>query len=360
MADSPKYMEIVRWSRAQIDGRALHPGDRFLSEKELSGRFGLSRQTVRHALQLLENEGYIRRVRGSGTYVADRTRPASGEKTMTVGVISTYMSDYIFPGILRGIESVLTRSGYMIQFAFTHNRVANESLALRSMLEKRVDGMIVEPTKSGLPNLNLDLYRQIQERRIPLVFFNAHYPSLSVPYVSLDDEEAGLAATRCLIRSGHTRIAGMFLQGDLQGRLRYLGYIRALAEANLALCDEHVLWYATEDRPTFLDDPARILARLEGCTAVFCYNDQLAVRLIEMLRSQGLRVPEDFSVIGVDNCDMAALCAPPLTTVNLPVQELGQAAAATLLSIIAGNAVTPVLFPPAVVERASVAPPGGG
>ncbi|MFV0401086.1 MAG: GntR family transcriptional regulator [Oscillospiraceae bacterium] len=356
MAKSPKYVEIIRWCREQIDGGAYRPGDRFLSEKELGDRFDISRQTVRHALDLLENDGVIRRVRGSGTFIADGNT-APGRKTMTVGVVSTYLDDYIFPSILQGIESVLTQEGYAIHLASTYNKAVNEARALQAMMDNGVDGLIVEPTKSGLPSINMELYRQIQLRRIPLVFFNAYYPALTLPYVALDDEQAGLLAARHLIRSGHKKVAGIFLLDDIQGHLRYSGYTKAIAEAGMDLMEDRNIWYTTEDKPYLFTRPEYLLSRLGDSTGVFCYNDQLAFQLIAFLRSQGLRVPQDISVIGIDNSDMASLSEPPLTTIAHPMRELGVATAELLTKMLGGGLGKTRLFPPELIVRGSVAVP---
>ena len=77
-----------------------------------------------------------------------------------------------------------------------------------------MDGIIAEPTKSGLPNPNLDLYRQIMEQGIPVIFINSYYPELKAPHVSLDDKMAGKMATKYLIQCGHREIAAIFKADD--------------------------------------------------------------------------------------------------------------------------------------------------
>lgn len=347
-------MEVVHWCKQQVDEEIFLPGERFLSENQLCGQFGLSRQTIRHALSVLEKDGYIKKIRGSGTYVSGKHREKQ-KKTMNIGVISTYLDDYIFPGILQGIESVLSPNGYTILFASTSNKLEDEKRALLSMLEKGVDGLIVEPTKSGLPNINLDIYKQMQENNIPFVFFNAFYPSLGVPFVALDDEQAGFQATRYLIDAGHKKIGGIFLLDDMQGHLRYSGYTKAMEEAGMPINEKSIIWYTTEDKAELLQRPDYILRKLDGCSAVFCYNDQLSVQLFALLKEQGITIPKDLSVVSIDNSDMAAMCSPPLTTVVHPMQTLGCTAANTLLALLAEQKVKNILYPPEIIVRKSVA-----
>lgn len=351
----PKYVTLVNWIRTKVEAEKLRCGDKLYSENELSAMFGISRQTVRQAIGVLERERVVERRRGSGTYIV-YSPYRQRIPTKNIGVITTYLDDYIFTSIIRGIETVLSEKGYTMQVAFTHNHVENETRALRAMLEKNVDGVIVEPTKSGLPNLNTALYEELQKREIPILLFNAYYPAMNLPHVSMDDRAAGRLVTQCLIRAGHRHIGGIFQLDDLQGHLRYEGYARALMDAGLELCDENVIWYATEDRAGLAETFPRILKRLGGCTGLVCYNDQIAFMVMEQLRRHGVAVPEQLSVVGIDNSEIASLCEVPFTSVSHPKELLGRTVAENLLRLVEGdmrfNAT--VEFAPELVERESV------
>lgn len=354
MAFVPKYAFLVNWIKDQILHGDLNCGDRLYSENELCSIFDVSRQTVRQAIGILEQEGVVTRRRGSGTYILWRkTHGRTGTKK--IGVISTYVGEYIFMDILRAVESVLSGQGYVTQVSFTRNDPENERRALRSMLDSDVDGVIVEPTKSGLPNPNLDFYTEFRKRGIPVLFFNAKYPELDFPVVSLDDAAAGEIAASFLIGNGHRDIAGIFQCDDIQGKLRYKGYMKALSENGIAINSRRILWYATEDISELTRYPDRILRRLECCSAVCCYNDRIAVSVIDVLKQNGRSVPGDMSVVGIDNSSLADLCSPPLTSVYNPAALLGETAAKNLLAMIENpDFDAQVLFRPVMVERASV------
>ena len=191
--DNYKYTKIVDWVKNKIIEDGLKPNDRFLTEKQLCEIHSVSRQTVRQALMQLESENVLVRVRGSGTYVGERQYPLRSTAE-NVGVISTYFSDYIFPHIVTGIEGVLGSAGCTMQLSITHNQVSEETQALQGMLAGGVRGLIIEPSKSALPNPNTELYDKLRKEGVPAVFFNARYPWCGFPCVAMDDEAAGRIA----------------------------------------------------------------------------------------------------------------------------------------------------------------------
>lgn len=349
-----KYQILADWLQKQITEGELAYGERLYSENELCEMFGYSRQTVRQAIGMLESAEYLTRKQGSGTFVAWRPGGANA-RTNTIGVISTYIDDYIFPSIIRGIEQVLSRHNYTMQLVFTHNRIENEMRALQTMADQKVDGIIVEPTKSGLPNPNLAQYKKLAAAEIPLIFFNAYYPGTPFPHVALNDEAAGKVATEHLIRAGHRNIAGIFQSDDRQGHLRYAGYLQALIENDIHVQAERVLWYATEDLDGLFVSGKRVLNRLKDCTAVVCYNDRIAADLMVFLGRKGVAVPGQVSVIGIDNAALAGYCEPPLTSVDHPKEVLGRVVAENLLRRIEDPTFDATVdFDARIIERGSV------
>ena len=355
-----KYISLVNWIKEKIHMRELKPGDRLYSENELSEMFGLSRQTVRHAIGLLEEEGLVERIRGSGTYVGNR-KGIVRKKTMNIAVISTYMDSYIFPPIIRGIVQTLATAGYTAQISFTNNRVDNERKILKGILEKdNVDGIIVEATKSALPNPNLEYYHEFQKKQIPILFFNCEYPELNAPIVAMDDIWVAEKVMDYLISQGHRKIAGIFKADDGQGRLRYAGYVKSLLKAELSIDDRKILWIDTEDLKNFKNIRSSVLRRLMDCTAVFCYNDEVAFALVGLLQREGIRIPGQLSVVSIDGSELSLLSEPQITSIPYPMEDLGKKAAENMLCLIDEPAFNGNhLYHPDILIRDSVKKIGG-
>jgi len=324
--------------RTEIAEGTYPIGSKIPSENELYRAFSVSRHTVRQAIGVLENEGLLTRVRGSGTYVR-ATQAKKPDKTKRIGVVITYLDDYVFPSIVQGIESVLSENGYTLSLGITYNKVENEAKALLKMLSDGVDGLIIEGTKSALPHPNLAIYERIRKNGIPFLFINGYYENVGNGYVILDDVEAGEAVCEELITDGHTRIGGVFKSDDMQGHKRYQGFANAMGNHGLLINDEAVIWYTTEDIEFLfggdMDDV--VLKRIASLSGIVCYNDQIAIKLIDLLRRHGRNVPEHLSIVSVDNSALAAPNAYNLTSFEYPASSVGRHAAQGLLCLLSGN-----------------------
>ena len=354
--DEFKYSAIVDWAKKCIEDEKLPAGARFYSEKELCDIHGVSRQTVRQALMVLENQNVIVRKRGSGSFVRSAAENNSC-KSMNVGVVSTYFSDYIFPSIVTGIERVLKSNSVGMQLSITHNCVSEEAQALKAMMAQNISGLIVEPSKSALPNPNMRLYDEIRSMNIPVVFFNAKYPWSDFPCVAMDDVAAGKIATDYLFDNGHRKIAGIFDLDDMQGHNRYRGFMESCINHGIYTAEQNVMWFSTNEKNTLFSlSEDRINALLKGCTAVVCYNDSLAINLLNFCKNIGINVPNDLSVTSIDNSKLASVCDVPLTTVAHPHQLLGEMAAEKMIEEISGRKTgnENVVFTPELVVRQSV------
>ncbi|CAM3486276.1 GntR family transcriptional regulator [Marinicrinis lubricantis] len=354
----PKYMQLKQEIISWIGAGQYKPGDQLPSENEITEQFQISRQTVRQALGELVQEGWLYRMHGKGTFIAERTltTESSADLPKTIGLITTYISDYIFPSIVRGVESTLRERGYRLLLSSTDNQKEKERESLDMMMSQAISGLIIEPTKSAEGNPNYHYYLSLDNRRIPYLMINERYGDLECPYLKLDDEAGGDLAAEHLLGLGHRRIMGLFKTDDLQGVQRMKGFVRAHRRLGLEVSPHGVHRYSTEDKYEGPKNALRhALASEEPPTALVCYNDELAVHLLDVIREKGLKVPEDISIVGFDDSSYATATEVKLTTVSHPKAELGVQAAEMMLSMIEHGKISidRAIFPPTLVIRES-------
>ncbi|MRX71535.1 GntR family transcriptional regulator [Bacillus lacus] len=336
----PKYQLLIDDIKSKILSGDYSIGEQIPTEFCLQETYQVSRHTVRKALLELSNEGFLRSEKGSGTYVSNQYQQKAGGKNhqKTIGVITTYISDYIFPSIIRGIERRLNEDNYSLLLASTNNDVAQEKKALEMMLSFGVDGLIVEPTKSNLYNPNIAYYLSFKEQDVPFVMINAYYQELDVPYFCLNDVESSYIATKELIAKGHTSIGLISKMDDLQGKYRMKGYIKALGESKMHFQPEHVLFYDTETKQDLNSNLKEFLNNHHHeLTAIVCYNDQVGLELVNVCKQLNISVPDDLSIIGQDNSYVAQNANIKLTTLTHPQEAMGHDAAEWVIRKLQGK-----------------------
>lgn len=329
-----KYHQLMNDLREQILSGQIKAGDKLPSENQLSAKYSVSRQTVRKAIEILTNEGYVYAQHGKGTFCSEMVRHSGNSHN--IAVVTTYLSDYIFPKVIQGIDSVLTSKGYSILLKNTRNSRSEEAKALEELLGKDVDGVIIEPSKSQIYCKHLNLYEKLDQFHIPYVFIQACFSQLSdKPQVLMDDYQGGYLITKHLIELGHKHIVGVFKSDDIQGHNRHKGYVKALQEAGILYDPDNVIWFYTEDRKTHpYESICDMIKNEKQIDAIFCYNDQIAMHIIKAIRSMNKRVPEDISVAGYDNSNMYNVEGLKLTTIAHPQEKLGIMAAEMLLDLL--------------------------
>jgi GntR family transcriptional regulator of arabinose operon len=212
------------------------------------------------------------------------------------------------------------------------------------LLNKPIDGIIIEGTKTALPNPNIDLYQSFKKENMPMVFINGYYPEFKpAVYVVADDRAGGTAAVQLLIKKGRKRIAGIFKSDDIQGHRRYAGYAEGLRGANIAIRDEHVLWYTTETRDKLIQ--TTLFDIIQDCDAVVCYNDDVAIQILAILKSNAISVPEQISVVSFDGSVFGNISTPKLTSLLLKKEEVGRIAAGKLVNLMKGIDEKPYVIP---------------
>ncbi|RJS58526.1 GntR family transcriptional regulator [Bacillus subtilis] len=326
----PKYAQVKEEISSWINQGKILPDQKIPTENELMQQFGVSRHTIRKAIGDLVSQGLLYSVQGGGTFVASRSAKSALHSNKTIGVLTTYISDYIFPSIIRGIESYLSEQGYSMLLTSTNNNPDNERRGLENLLSQNIDGLIVEPTKSALQTPNIGYYLNLEKNGIPFAMINASYAELAAPSFTLDDVKGGMMAAEHLLSLGHTHMMGIFKADDTQGVKRMNGFIQAHRERELFPSPDMIVTFTTEEKESKLLE--KVKATLEKNskampTAILCYNDEIALKVIDMLREMDIKVPEDMSIVGYDDSHFAQISEVKLTSVKHPKSVLGKAAA---------------------------------
>lgn len=327
---APKYKQLKGEIMGWIRTGQLKPHQKLPSEHQLIARYKISRHTVRQALDQLTQEGWLYKEQGKGTFA--NVYPAE-QALKQIAVVTTYISDYIFPFIIRGMEEHLREQGYGLLLYSTNNDLEKEKECLEAILKLKPAGVIVEPTKSALVNPNLPLYEQLKQQKIPLIMINSFYESLPTEALLLDDYQVGYQAATYLLELGHQHLLGLFKGDDLQGIRRREGFLQALAEQPQPLPSIHIGEFATENRDEY---PGRwvkdkIMNSRPRPTAIVCYNDQISMQVVQSIRELKLEIPEDISIIGCDNSPLATTSEVKLTTFTHPKNEMGTMAARLII-----------------------------
>lgn len=354
---TPKYLHLKEELLSWLQSGKVKPGQQFPSENEITEQYGLSRQTVRQTFSELEKDGWLERIQGKGTFAKNPER-RDGEAVKTIGVMTTYISDYIFPHIIRGAEAELRSKGYRLLLSSTDNTKEKELDSLQLMTSQPLSGIIIEPTKSAEGNPNLGYFLDLEEKGIPYLMINEKYRELECPCLRVDDEAGGRKAASYLLDNGHMAVAGFFKGDDLQGVNRLKGFLAAHRDCGITVSPQHVVTYTTEQKRDYTY--RRAVELLQGAperrpTAFVCYNDELAVILMDAAAACGLKIPDDVSVIGFDDSSLAVASGTKLTTLTHPKTAMGELAARQLIGMIErGETYGDTVFEPELIERDSV------
>lgn len=337
------------------------------SIKDIAQALGVSHSTVSRALNdsALISETTRERVKALAAemgYIPNAVaRSLKAQRSGTVGLVLTSLTDPFFADVMAGVDEVAGDAGLSMFVAASHNEPEREMEIIETFHRRRVDGIIV--AASRLSSRYRDRLARIQ---VPIVLVNQHTEDSPGFHAVAFDELAGARlATEHLISKGHQRIGYLGL-GNRQrsNTLRLQGYQDALAaagirpdagwvcvvpEADIGLQDDTVVGERT--LPAVLES---------GVTALFCYNDRVAMGVILACRQRSIEVPRDLSLVGFDDLELARWASPPLTTIQQPRTVMGSTAMRLMLDLLEGREGRDRLLAPLLIERASTAPPRGG
>lgn len=320
------YKSIASEIKTLIENNIASGIDRLPTEKELCKQYHVSRQTIRAALLLLEQEDLIEKRQGSGIYITGKLSDPDRNK---IYILISNDEDYIYPDVLERIHLILKKHGFFDEVFVTDNRVCKETEYLLSFLSNPPRGLIVEGCCSARPNPNRFLYEQLEKKGTFVIFLFNYYQNLgSFSYIKDDNAYGSSLLAHHLYEEGHRKIGGIFKSDDLQGPERYLGFVETMNQLGVDIPDEQIAWFDSEKlnnlrkhRDTsFLKE---ILQKsLSDCTAVICYNDEIAYWLIKELNQAGFHLPEDMAVTAFDNTYLSNRGILSITTLSHQMHEM--------------------------------------
>lgn len=272
------------------------------------------------------------------------------KKTGVIGVIVPDFSNINFAELVKGIEQYSSSLGYTTLVGNTMNDAANELAYFDIFSEKRVDGIIF--SGSILTEKHKKYFKNFD---IPVVVYGQDFPELNFPWVNIDNSKASYEATKKLIELGHRNIA--FISGPIWDRSagyeRYAGFLKAIVEKGISPSDI-VIEEGDFTLKSGYDAMERVLRRTKP-TALIAANDFMAIGAIKYLSDNSISVPNDISVMGFDDIQLAEMYNPSLSSVHIDFYELGRAAVESLINTIKGEEVKKQrILPYKIIERRSI------
>ncbi|MGX1933816.1 LacI family DNA-binding transcriptional regulator [Microbacterium resistens] len=295
--------------------------------------------------------------------------------TNTIGIVVPDVAIPFFSAVLRGLTDTARAAGFEVLVSNTDNDADIEARSLELLAEQRVDGIVIAPVFQPEPSALI----RLQNEGMPIVLLDRRMPGLEeLPLVSIDHVDATEQAVRSLIELGHRRIALLteavqvhstleaFTEGPSQGSdvsllrpsaQRLIGYLRALRQAGIAIDEDLIIrsGYTTELAQEAVE---AFLDRSPDVTALHATDAVLSSGAYRGIRSRGLRIPEDLSLIGFDDQDWTTMVQPPVSVVEQPRQRLGATATTTLVGMIRGGTAEPrrQMLAAELLVRGSAAP----
>lgn len=352
-----KYKNVTDILRQHILTGHYLSGEKLPTETQLCHEFSVSRRTIRTALAYLSQEGFLHIQQGSGAYVAQwahQNKTSPSQQTRNIALILTDVETYIYPAVLKGINSELINAGYGLTLYITEHSVFKEAKVIESLLQANVDAVIIDPAKAALTNVNYPLYQKLADK-MPCLTIHAKLAGLNIPAITMADTLCFAEMTRHVLSRGHTQLAGLFCYDEISGTERFKGFVQTLRAANLTLEERNILWLSRAqlsmpELERILDE---FITKNADRTAFLSVNDRIAALLSYCLEKRGLTVPDQVSVTGFDN---APIVGTNITTLAHPQEQMGIRAVHAILERITNpQAKVEYAYPPQLIDRGSVA-----
>lgn len=251
-------------------------------------------------------------------------------QSKTIGVIIPEIIHHFFSSVISGIEDVFYQENFNIIICQSQESYEREIKNVQTLLSSHIDGILMSISKE---TKKLDHIKNIQEIGLPLVFFDRIAEEINTDKVIVDDFGGGYKATQHLVDIGCKRIAHLYGPLNLLiGKNRFNGYKKALEDHNMSLNPEYTVFCDSYEKA--LEETKKLLQLSKPPDGIFAVNDLTAVGAMKVIKDEGLKVPDDISVVGFTNWLISRFADPALTTIDQKGYVMGTEAARLLLKRI--------------------------
>lgn len=339
MTRQPKYAQTREQILEFIEENGFERGGRLPTETELVSKFGVSRNTVRLAVDSLVEEGVVSRQQGRGTFYLGNGGREVAQKV--VGFVNFNYLYYIYPDIVHGIEDEIYKHDYSLILSNCNHDRSRELEHIRRLVSQGIKGLIIEPSAIRWITSESAVFKELERATIPVVTTNCRVPGLRAASIALDDDSVGATLAQHLIDHGHRRVAMIYMSDIWAGLHRRRGFEQTLRENDIEIDESFIVPFESTEI-TATSHPAEritadLLQRSDRPSAIAYFNDEACGYGYRAIEAAGLAVPGDVSIVGVDDAEGAAGLVPGLTTVRHPKRDLGRWAARLLLDMVEEN-----------------------
>ncbi|MBX3239287.1 MAG: LacI family DNA-binding transcriptional regulator [Chitinophagaceae bacterium] len=301
--------------------------------KDIAKKFKCSPSTVSRALNNHPsiNEDTRRNLQEYAQKVGYQRNQVSlsllNKKSANVGVIVPTINNYYESAIIEGIDAVLQNMGYTLNICVTNEQYLLEAEYVEKLLSNRVEGIFLSVSQETYDSGHYEHLEQVVKRGLPLIYIDREYEGFATGSVTIDDYDGAFAAVEHLIQTGRKRIAHLRgPNGMALAEQRFRGYIECLKKHNLDI-DESLIITTNFKVESAIEPTQSLLDLPEAPDAIFGVNDQVAIGAMKVIRSRGLKVPENIAIAGFDDSPISAYIYPSLTSVARPGRRIGMEAA---------------------------------
>lgn len=343
-----RYSAMEEDLEARIKNGSWPAGTQIPSENELSRQYGISRMSARQAITNLVGRKLLYRMAGKGTFVAFPGEPASGGNTI-IGLVLNNISNPFFARLIRVVQRRALASGYDMIF-YSNNNLIEESQAVETLLRRKVAGVILIPSQESGEEV---VVAKLQNGGIPVLYLNRKLARPEADSVVTDNLRGAGLVMEHLHQLGHRQIGFIAAHPYSEAiSARMEGYKAFMKKNGLAENASVQVSFLFNENGGF-EAGRNMLRAADRPTAIFCGNDITAIGVLKAARELKIKVPDELSLAGYDDIEIASHLPTPLTTVAQPVEQMAELAIEILMKRIgdAGAEMQQLVLPPKLIVR---------